>query len=167
MPPNNHVCEECGQGFRMKSYLSKHRKVHHLEIYPFTCSFCAKLFSREDKLLLHEVQLCSFVVVYSCGKKDSTKRYLRNKTILTTCSISRPGVDPPPRKIITFFLKSLALSVPTSRHFQSNGVNCRSSKYLTKKYIMIYYIKNSFDVWDVWYFASCLYLIGNVYKLAH
>ena len=36
-------------------------------------------------------------------KKDSTKRYLWSKTILTTGSVGGPGVDPPPRKINTFF----------------------------------------------------------------
>ena len=45
-------------------------------------------------------------------KKDSTKRYLRSKTILTTGSVGRPGVDPPPRKINSCFLRSYALSVP-------------------------------------------------------
>ena len=68
-------------------------------------------------------------------KKDSTKRYLWSKTILATSSVGGPGVDPPPRKIKTFFLMSLALSVPFYRHFQSNGANWRSSKHLTKKFI--------------------------------
>ena len=68
-------------------------------------------------------------------KKDSTKRYLWSKTILTTGSVGGPGVDPPPRKMNTFFLRSLALSVPIYRHFQSNGANWRSSKHLTKKFI--------------------------------
>ena len=68
-------------------------------------------------------------------KKDSTKCYLWSKTILTTGSVDGPGVEPPPRKIITFFLRSLALSVPIYRHFQSNGANWRSSKHLTKKFI--------------------------------
>ena len=61
-------------------------------------------------------------------KKDSTKRYLWSKTILTTGSVGGPGVDPPPRKMNTFFLRSLALSVPIYRHFQSNGANWRGFK---------------------------------------
>ena len=73
--------------------------------------------------------------IYSWGKKDSTKRYLWSKIILTTGSVGEPGVDPPPRKINTFFLRPLALSVPIYRHFQSNGANWRSSKHLTKKFI--------------------------------
>ena len=39
------------------------------------------------------------------------------------------GVDPPPRKSNTFFLRSLTLSVPIYRHFQSNGDNWRSIKH--------------------------------------
>ena len=31
-------------------------------------------------------------------KKDSTKRHLWSKTILTTGSVGGPGVDPPPKK---------------------------------------------------------------------
>ena len=69
------------------------------------------------------------------GKKDSTKRYLWSKTIITTGSVGRPGVDPPPRKINSFFLRSLALSVPIYRHFQLNGANWRSSKHLSKKFM--------------------------------
>ena len=66
---------------------------------------------------------------YTVGeKKDSTKRYLWSKTILTIGSVCWPGVDPPPRKINIFFLRSLALSVPIYRHFQSNGANWRSIK---------------------------------------
>ena len=77
-----------------------------------------------------------YVRIYSWGKKDSTKRYLWSKTILTTGSVDGPGVErPPPRKIITFFLRSLALSVSIYRHFQSNGANWRSSKHLTEKFI--------------------------------
>ena len=61
-------------------------------------------------------------------KKDSTKRYLWSKTILTTGRLGGPGADPPPRKINAFFLRSLALRVPIYRHFQSNGANWRSFK---------------------------------------
>ena len=40
----------------------------------------------------------------------------------------RAGVDPPPRKMNTFFLESLALSVAIYRNFQSNGDNWRTKK---------------------------------------
>ena len=57
-------------------------------------------------------------LLYTVGeKKDSTKRYLWSKTILTTGSVGGPGVDPPHRKMNTFFRRSLALSVPIYRHF--------------------------------------------------
>ena len=77
--------------------------------------------------------------MYSWGKKDSTKRYLWSKTILTTGSIGGPGVDPPPRKINSFFLRSMALSVPIYRNFQSNGVKWRSIKLRIIK-VMLYAI---------------------------
>ena len=49
--------------------------------------------------------------IYSWGKKDSTKRYLWSKIILTTSSVGASGIDPPPRKMNTFFLRSLTLSI--------------------------------------------------------
>ena len=67
--------------------------------------------------------------IHTVGEeKNSTKHYLWSKTILTTGSVGGPWVDPPLRKINKFFLRSLALSVPTYRHFQSNGANWRSIK---------------------------------------
>ena len=41
-----------------------------------------------------------------------TNAILWSKTTLTTGSVGGAGVDPPPRKTDTFFLVSLALSVP-------------------------------------------------------
>ena len=79
------------------------------------------------EIILHAY--CRYLCIYSWGKKDSTKRYLWSKTILTTGSVGGPGVDPPPRKMNTFFLRSLALSVPIYRHFQSNGDKWQSSKH--------------------------------------
>ena len=54
-------------------------------------------------------------------KKDSTKRYLWSKTTLITVGVGWAWVDPPSWKTDIFFLRSLALSVPISRNFQSNG----------------------------------------------
>ena len=68
-------------------------------------------------------------------RKDCTNALLWSKTILTIGSVGGPGVDPAPKKMNTFFLRSLALSVPIYRHFQSNGANWRSSKHLTKIFI--------------------------------
>ena len=61
-----------------------------------------------------------------------------------------PGGDPPPRKIDTFFLGSLALSVPIYRYFQSivepTG-EVATSKHFTKKlFNALLYEKNDFDV---------------------
>ena len=55
--------------------------------------------------------------------------------LLQAVCAGQGGVDPPPRKMNTFFIRSLALSVPIFRHLQSNGANWRSSKHLTKKFI--------------------------------
>ena len=67
--------------------------------------------------------------VYTLLKgKDCTNALLWSKTPLTTGSVGGPGVDPPPRKMNKFFLRSLALSVPIYINFQSNGPNWRSIK---------------------------------------
>ena len=64
-----------------------------------------------------------------------------SKTTLIASSVCEIGVNPPLRKINTFCLRSLALSVPIYRHFQSNGDNWRSIKdrrnffYLIAHYI--------------------------------
>ena len=55
--------------------------------------------------------------------KDWTKRSVWSKTTLITSGVGVAGVDPPSCKMDTFFLVSLALSLPIYRHFQSNGVN--------------------------------------------
>ena len=58
-------------------------------------------------------------------KKDSTKRYLWSKTILTTGSVGGPGVDPPPiEKLIHFFLGPLLLVcqfIDISNQMEVNG----------------------------------------------
>ena len=66
------------------------------------------------------------------GKKDSSKRYLWSKTTLITGGVGRTGADPLSWKTDTFF-RSLALSVPIYRNFQSNGGKWRSLKLWTKK----------------------------------
>ena len=57
------------------------------------------------------------------GKKIEQNALLWSKTILITGSVGKPGVDQPHRKINAFFVRSMALSVPIYRHFQSNGDN--------------------------------------------
>ena len=51
-----------------------------------------------------------------------------SKTTLIASSVSGAGVNPPFCKMGTFFLRSLALSVPIRRNFQSNGVKWQSFK---------------------------------------
>ena len=61
-------------------------------------------------------------------RKDWTKRNLWSKTTLIASSVSGAGVNPPPRKMNTFFHRSLALIVPIYGNFQSNGSKWRSLK---------------------------------------
>ena len=60
--------------------------------------------------------------------KDLTNHSVWSKTSLITGSVGGEGVDLPSCKMGTFFLRSLALSVPIYRHFQSNGGKLRSLK---------------------------------------
>ena len=116
----------------------------HCHVISMLGSTCCILF---DKGVIHKqhqirirprIQFLNIRLYVLCTvgeKKDLTKRYWWSKTIRTKGSVGRPEVDPPPRKIIKFFLMSLALSVPIYKHFQSNRANWRSSKHLTKKFI--------------------------------
>ena len=70
-----------------------------------------------------------YVQLWTDGIEHSVERVrVCNKTALVTSSVSGAGVNPPPRKMNTFFHRSLALSVPIYGNFQSNGVNWRSIK---------------------------------------
>ena len=66
--------------------------------------------------------------IYSWGKKGLTKRGFRSKTTLITGSVSRTCVNTPFCKMAIFFHRSLALSMPICRNFQSNGAKWRSLK---------------------------------------
>ena len=67
--------------------------------------------------------------VHTVGElKDLTKRNLWSKTTLIASIVSGAGVIPPFCKIVTFFHRSLALSVPIYRNFQSNGGKWQSHK---------------------------------------
>ena len=70
-------------------------------------------------------------------RKDWTKRNLWSKTTLIASSVSGAGVNLPFCKMVTFFLRSLGLSMPIYRNFQSNGGKWRSHKLWMKK--SIYY----------------------------
>ena len=75
-------------------------------------------------------------ITYTVGElKDSTKRYLWSKTTLIASSVSGAGVILPFCKMGKFFHRSLALSVPIYRNFQSNGGKWRSHKLWMKKFI--------------------------------
>ena len=85
--------------------------------------------------------------IYTVGElKDLTKRNLWSKTILIASSVSGAGVNPPFCKMGTFFLRSLARSVPIYRNFQSNGGKWPHLK-LRKQYLykIGYYINCFFQ----------------------
>ena len=64
----------------------------------------------------------SIYLMYSWGIKGFNTPYsVWNKTTLITSSVDGTGVNPPSCKMSTFFLRSLALSVPIYRNLQSNG----------------------------------------------
>ena len=66
---------------------------------------------------------------YSWGIKGfNTPQSVCSKTTLIASSVSGAGVNPPFCKMGTFFLRSLALSIPIYRNFQSNGDKWRSLK---------------------------------------
>ena len=56
---------------------------------------------------------------YSCEQKRlHTPQSIWSKTTLITSNTGRAGVNPAPRKIDTFILRSLALSVPTANLYK-------------------------------------------------
>ena len=74
--------------------------------------------------------------LYTVGElKDLTNRTLWSKTTLIASSFSGAGVNPPLCKMVTFFLRSLGLSMPIYRNFQSNGGKWRSDKLWLQKFI--------------------------------
>ena len=74
--------------------------------------------------------------IHTVGElKDWTKCNLWSKTTLIASSVSGVGVNTPFCKMSTFFHRSLALSVPIYRNFQSNGGKWRSHKLWMKKFI--------------------------------
>ena len=67
--------------------------------------------------------------IYSWGIKGfNTPQSVCSKTTLIASSVSEAGMNPPFCKMGTFFLRSLALSIPIYRNFQSNGGKWRSLK---------------------------------------
>ena len=73
------------------------------------------------------------------GHKCSSLALFWSKTTLNTDCMSGIWVDPTSCNMGSFFLRSLALSVPIYRNFQSNGAKWRSIK-LWKKNLYNSYI---------------------------
>ena len=76
--------------------------------------------------------MCKFMRGCVVGeKKDWTKRDFRSKTTLITGGVCG---NSPCCEIVTFFHRSLALSMPIYRNFQSNGVKWRSINLWKSKF---------------------------------
>ena len=71
---------------------------------------------------------CTVQCMYTCIYSAMQKPLYSCKTTLITSSVSGIGVNPPFFNLDRFFLRSLALSMPIRRNFQSNGVKWRSIK---------------------------------------
>ena len=82
---------------------------------------------------------------YSWGKKDRTKRDFRSKPTLFRGGVCGRWVNPPFCKMATFFHRSLALSMPIYRNFQSKGVKWRSRKLW--KQMVFFFIHTFKKVW--------------------
>ena len=101
-----------------------------------------KSFSNCDlaKICWYIAHLLLIYCTYSWGIKgfDTPKDHSSKTTLITSCVVWT-GVNPPYCKMDRFFLRSLALSIPIYRNFQSNGVKWRSIKLRMKK-VMLYAI---------------------------
>ena len=75
-------------------------------------------------------------------------------------------VDPPPKNELIFFGPWLLVCqfIDISNQMEPTGEV--SNVEQKKKYNALIYLYKKIS-FDVWYFASCLHLIGNVYKLPH
>ena len=49
-----HVCETCRKGFKSKSYLKIHGRIHSGE-KPYNCDICDKKFARKGDLNTHQL----------------------------------------------------------------------------------------------------------------
>lgn len=47
-----HVCDQCNKGFKDRSLLKRHKRIHEKE-RPFSCAHCSRLFLSKCELRRH------------------------------------------------------------------------------------------------------------------
>lgn len=75
------VCDLCGQGFRMKSYLFNHlHNVHIRRKYP--CTFCSRGFYKKYEMMDHVRQYHTMETPFQCEFEGCVKSFSRKKNYL-------------------------------------------------------------------------------------
>lgn len=75
------VCDVCGQGFRMKSYLFNHmHNVHIRGKYP--CTFCTRGFYKKYEMMDHIRQHHTMETPFHCEFEGCTKSFSRKKNYM-------------------------------------------------------------------------------------
>jgi hypothetical protein len=69
---NEHICEVCGQGFKMRFYMKRHKRQHHPEAVnsPYYCKECNRYFGTNRKLRDHMVGAHFKTRPYKCRAGD-------------------------------------------------------------------------------------------------
>eukprot|EP00093_Oithona_nana_P008084 08084.XXX_157920_159577_1 [CDS] Oithona nana genome sequencing. len=69
---NEHICEVCGQGFKMRFYMKRHKRQHHPELVnsPYYCTDCNRHFGTNRKLRDHMTGAHFKTRPYKCRAGD-------------------------------------------------------------------------------------------------